>query len=272
MVSRPARTSSGGDPGKGGARTRRRGCNPSRSWSELRLESSGARMAVTFTRGAPIDGTPRLVRPPVPEWCRCRSPVDGGAVRQESREIGLGWCSFVAGILAVTLGGGVLLGKTCARVAAERERQAAETRAAPAKEVQTPLDTAVVPEEVQARADTAVAPMTVDFTEAQICRAAIGALMMRDPGMISAREAGDLIMLSYVREDDATTWGWKCRVEGRRIQWGSDTGRWRTHPLDEKIFYEVDASGALNVEVRYSDGSATHERYDPEELGVRSSE
>jgi endogenous inhibitor of DNA gyrase (YacG/DUF329 family) len=106
------------------------------------------------------------------------------------------------------------------------------------------------------------------FSASQICRAGIGLIMGRDPKIIRAREAGGIVFLSYTRSDDATVWKYRCRLEGDRIIWASDPGRWRTHPDDEQLYFRVlpDSEARLQVEERYSDGSANQKTFSSGDL------
>lgn len=46
----------------------------------------------------------------------------------------------------------------------------------------------------------------------------------------------------------------RCKVDARRIIWGNYNGRWRDHPLDSKIFYEV-SSTSVRITEQHKDGS-----------------
>jgi hypothetical protein len=85
-------------------------------------------------------------------------------------------------------------------------------------------------------------------TAAAICKAGIAALMGRDPKIVRAKDNGDIVRLSYVRENDGTLWEYRCKIEGSEIIWASKTGRWRTDPADEKLRYKA---GAKSVTVDY---------------------
>jgi hypothetical protein len=78
--------------------------------------------------------------------------------------------------------------------------------------------------------------------------------MGRDPRIIRVdRTQGDTAYLSYVRPDDGKRWKYKCKLDGNKIVWGADDGRWRTHPDDSVITYNARGS-SLTVIERYSDG------------------
>jgi len=79
--------------------------------------------------------------------------------------------------------------------------------------------------------------------------------------------------VSYVRQDDNTTWSYLCKFEGNRVIWagaGSPSspnaiGRWRTHPQDEVITYAI-VGDKVTIKERYSDGSSNEESFDLSDL------
>ena len=105
------------------------------------------------------------------------------------------------------------------------------------------------------------------FSENQICKAGIAKIMGRDPTIIKIdRVANDAIYLSYVRQDDQSKWKYKCKLEGNRIIWGSDTGRWRSHPMDSKVTFKV-TGNSITVTDSFSDGSSSSETYSLDQVG-----
>jgi hypothetical protein len=55
-------------------------------------------------------------------------------------------------------------------------------------------------------------------------------------------------------------------LDGSRIVWGADDGRWRTHPMDSTITFYV-RGDVLNVEDRFSDGSANRKSFNLKQIG-----
>lgn len=105
------------------------------------------------------------------------------------------------------------------------------------------------------------------FSENQICKAGIAKIMGRDPAIINIdRKANDAIYLSYVRKDDQSKWKYKCKLEDNRIIWGSDTGRWRSHPMDSKVTFKV-SGNSIKVVDSFSDGSSSSETYSLGKVG-----
>ncbi|MDP2604752.1 MAG: hypothetical protein Q8S00_19520 [Deltaproteobacteria bacterium] len=76
----------------------------------------------------------------------------------------------------------------------------------------------------------------------------------------------DVIFLSYVRPDDRKRWAYKCKLEGQKILWGADEGRWRTHPADSVITFDAGTT-SLTVVERFSDRSSTKKTFTVQQLG-----
>jgi len=107
------------------------------------------------------------------------------------------------------------------------------------------------------------------FDTTHICKAAIAAIMGRPPQSIVTRIQDEIVLLSYVRQDDGTLWSYRCRVEGSRVIWASEPGgRWRTHPADERISYRIIEGSEPGIEITesYGDGSATRRMFRAGEL------
>ena len=110
----------------------------------------------------------------------------------------------------------------------------------------------------------AAEPAGIDPT--RVCKAAIAAIMHRDPGSISASgpTAGS-VRLRYIRDTDGTPWAYRCRLEGDRVIWASDTGRWRTDPADDVIHFSANAT-SVTITEKYSDGSSNVTSYEMSRL------
>jgi hypothetical protein len=107
------------------------------------------------------------------------------------------------------------------------------------------------------------------FSEAQICKAGISLVMGKDPAIIKTKVVGDEVKVSYVRSDDGIAWKYKCKLEGAKVLWGADPGRWRNHPADEPMFYSVRREGEsarLTVEEKYQDGSSNRKTFTAADL------
>jgi hypothetical protein len=97
-----------------------------------------------------------------------------------------------------------------------------------------------------------------------ICRTAIASIAGRDPKIMQVtRTVGDVLFLTYVRPIDNFVWTYRCRIEGNRVVWASEPGRWRDDPKDDKIFFEdVDAGKQLRIIENHRDGSSTEQLFD----------
>jgi len=107
------------------------------------------------------------------------------------------------------------------------------------------------------------------FTPEAICRTAIASVTGRDPKLVQiTRIDGDILFLSYVRPVDNFVWDYRCRIEGNRVIWASEPGRWREGPKDDKLSFE-DVSGTgrqLRIIDDHGDGSVTNELFDRDKI------
>ncbi|HWY48449.1 MAG TPA: hypothetical protein VNX70_13770 [Bryobacteraceae bacterium] len=102
------------------------------------------------------------------------------------------------------------------------------------------------------------------FEVEAICRTAIASIMGRDPKMMQITlAAGDVVFMTYVRPIDTFVWTYRCRIEGNRVVWAAESGRWRDDPKDEKVFFEVVGGGKqLRIIEDHGDGSSTKQLFD----------
>jgi hypothetical protein len=102
------------------------------------------------------------------------------------------------------------------------------------------------------------------FEVEAICRTAIASIMGRDPKMMQVTlTTGDVLFLTYVRPIDNFVWNYRCRIEGNRVLWASEPGRWRDDRKDEKVFFEViDDGKQLRIIEDHGDGSRTNQLFD----------
>jgi hypothetical protein len=107
----------------------------------------------------------------------------------------------------------------------------------------------------------AVAPA---FEAEAICRTAIAAITDRDPKIMQVtRIVGDVLFLAYVRSIDNFVWTYRCRIEGHRVVWASEPGRWREGPKDDEVLFEdVGAGKQLRIIENHGDGSSTKQVFD----------
>jgi hypothetical protein len=106
------------------------------------------------------------------------------------------------------------------------------------------------------------------FDARAICRTAIAAITGRDLKLFQATDAPDgVVALTYARPFDNFVWAYHCRVEGNRVIWADEPGRWRQEAKDDKIFFEIVGAGAqLRIIRNPVNGPATQELFDREKI------
>jgi hypothetical protein len=113
-------------------------------------------------------------------------------------------------------------------------------------------------------ASTSRATAAPAFEVEAICRAAIASITGRDPKMMQITlAADDVVFLTYVRPIDTFVWTYRCRIEGNRVVWAAESGRWRDDPNDENVIFEVIGGGKqLRIIEDHGDGSSTKQLFD----------
>jgi hypothetical protein len=90
------------------------------------------------------------------------------------------------------------------------------------------------------------------FESKTICRTAIAAIMDRDPKLVQATDAPDgVVVLTYARPFDNFVFTYRCQLEGDRVVWADEPGRWRDGPKDAKVSFEV-VGGAEQIRITIS--------------------
>ena len=107
-----------------------------------------------------------------------------------------------------------------------------------------------------------VASAEQTFEAKAICRAALAMITGRDLKLFQAADAPDgTIALTYARAFDNFVWAYHCRLEGNRVIWADEPGRWRQDAKDDRISYEV-VGTQLRITRTPVNGVATHEEFD----------
>jgi hypothetical protein len=106
------------------------------------------------------------------------------------------------------------------------------------------------------------------FDPPAICRTAIAAIMDRDPKLMQATAGPDgVVMLTYARPIDNFVWAYRCRLEGNRVVWANEPGRWRNNAKDDKILFEVVGSGSqLRIIDNHPNGTSTRQLFDRDKI------
>lgn len=109
-----------------------------------------------------------------------------------------------------------------------------------------------------------VLPASADtpFKPAEVCRAAVGAVMGRSPQIIHVdRVKDDVHFLSYIRPSDKSRWAYRCKLQKNNyVLWASEPGRWRDDPRDDKVRFEA-SEQKLTIIQEFADGSTSTETY-----------
>ena len=104
------------------------------------------------------------------------------------------------------------------------------------------------------------------FEAKTICRTAIAVVMDRDPKLLQAQDATDgVVVLTYARPFDNFIFTYRCRLEGDRVVWADDPGRWRDAAKDAKVSFEVAGTGdRLRITVSRANGPTLQQLFDRE--------
>jgi len=104
----------------------------------------------------------------------------------------------------------------------------------------------------------------------KICKATTATLMGKDVQIMTAEKTkgAGIYHVYYDRPSDNTRWGQLYKFEGNQIIWaGAEepsnpnfVGRWRTHPLDEKVSFSL-ANNQLTITITHHDSSKTSKRF-----------
>ena len=106
------------------------------------------------------------------------------------------------------------------------------------------------------------------FEPEAICRAAIASIKDRDPKLIKVSLIrDDVFFLTYTRPIDSFVWTYRCRIEGNRVVWADEPGRWRNEPKDDKISFEaIDAGAHLQIIATHRNGLTDKQVFDREKV------
>ena len=109
------------------------------------------------------------------------------------------------------------------------------------------------------------------FDARAICRTAIAAITGRDLKLFQATDAPDgVVALTYARPFDNFVWAYHCRLEGNRVIWADEPGRWRQEARDDQIFFEIVGAGAqLGIIKTRPNGASTQELFDRDRIFER---
>ena len=107
------------------------------------------------------------------------------------------------------------------------------------------------------------------FDVRAICRTAIAAITGREVKLFQAAidTPDGVVALTYARPFDNFVWAYHCRLEGNRVIWADEPGRWRQEAKDDKVFYEVVGDGPqLRIIRTPAKGATTQELFEREKI------
>lgn len=102
------------------------------------------------------------------------------------------------------------------------------------------------------------------FTEAEIAKFTISAIMAHPPEIVNVKYNGEYYYVYYNRPDDGKKFDYKIKITGNNITWGSEDGRWRDTKLDEKINYS-EKDNKLKIIQTFNDGSTIIKEFQKKE-------
>jgi len=104
------------------------------------------------------------------------------------------------------------------------------------------------------------------FETKAICRTAIAVVMDRDPKVMQATDAADgVVVLTYARPFDNFVFTYRCKLEGDRVVWADEPGRWRDGIKDARVSFEVTGPGdRLRIIVSRANGPTLQQLFDRE--------
>lgn len=102
-----------------------------------------------------------------------------------------------------------------------------------------------------------------------VCRGAVAAIFSQPIDTIEEyHHESEISYVFYTRANDQTEWRNRCRINGNRVIWagvdidgpGTGNGRWRNHPMDEVIEFDLSET-QLIIRQLFSDGSSIVDQF-----------
>ena len=110
----------------------------------------------------------------------------------------------------------------------------------------------------------AAASASQAFETKAICRTAIAVVMDRDPKLVQAQDAPEgVVVLTYARPFDNFVFTYRCRLDGDRVVWADEPGRWRDGAKDARVSFEVAGTGdRFRIIVSRANGPTLEQLFD----------
>lgn len=111
---------------------------------------------------------------------------------------------------------------------------------------------------------TPAASASQAFETKAICRTAIAVVMDRDPKVLRATDAPDgVVVLTYARPFDNFVFTYRCKLEGDRVVWADEPGRWRDGARDARVSFEItDHDDRIHITVSRANGATLQQLFD----------
>ena len=126
----------------------------------------------------------------------------------------------------------------------------------------------------QRLADSAIRTTTLTnngaFSNAQICKATIAALMGRDPSvmhLVGRNEDGSAVAVRYARLSDGKVFDTECWIIGTRVVWRPYGGTWRNRQGDSEITYSINGK-KITVMERFGSRDTIRKSFMRREIGT----
>jgi len=94
--------------------------------------------------------------------------------------------------------------------------------------------------------------MPRNYTYDEIAKYAIATLMFQHHDNLTVKNEGGIYIVSYFK--DSQQYHCKIKFNQDQIIWGVADGRWREHPMDEKLSYK-EVGNKLQITQHFTDGS-----------------
>ncbi|WP_367916332.1 hypothetical protein [Leadbetterella sp. DM7] len=95
--------------------------------------------------------------------------------------------------------------------------------------------------------------------EKEISRFVVSTLYDKKPSLVRVISDGGIYHASYINSEGERR-STKIQFIGNNIRWGNSEGRWRDHPLDEQLSYEINGKKVF-IKITYSSGEESTDEY-----------
>jgi hypothetical protein len=105
------------------------------------------------------------------------------------------------------------------------------------------------------------------FSNDQICKAALAAIIGRDPDSVKVdKQQDNIVYLHYIKQNDQSRVDYRCKLKGTTVVWAKGDEPWHEDPADGETKFKV-AGGKLVFDQKFADGSTSKQSYSAGEIG-----